>query len=98
MLVSRSILAGLRAFSRSHAATLILSCGLGVTSLLAWGQTTSPPVPRPPDAQTPGGRKEVAHPPTTNAQKPASDEDQTNTTIKVNVKLVNVFATVTDAG
>jgi len=55
-------------------------------------QTT---VPRPPSAQqTP---TPVPHPP--DRSNPTSDaDDQAGTTIKVNVKLVNVFATVTNAG
>jgi Ca-activated chloride channel family protein len=51
-------------------------------SLFSQAQQT-PNVPRPPSAQK---------------QQPANEDDQPTTTFKVNVKLVNVFTTVTDAG
>ncbi len=62
-------------------------------SLAAAAQTT---VPRPPNADKPATPAAVPHPP--DKQPTASAEDETNTTIRVNVKLVNVFATVTNSG
>jgi Ca-activated chloride channel family protein len=53
-------------------------------------------VPRPPASLTQQPPAEVAHPP--QKQQPANTDDQPSTTFKVNVKLVNVFATVTDPG
>ncbi len=47
-------------------------------------------VPRPPSS--------VPRPPSAQNQQSTSPDDQPTTTFKVNVKLVNVFATVTDAG
>lgn len=47
-------------------------------------------VPRPPSS--------VPRPPDAQKQQSANPDDQPTTTFKVNVKLVNVFATVTDAG
>ena len=64
---------------------------------LCHAQQAQTTVPRPPSAtqQTPS---QVPHPPDKPAQQSADPEDQPSTTIKVNVKLVNVFATVTNAG
>ncbi len=61
-------------------------------SLAAAAQTS---VPRPPNSDKPATPTAVPHPP--DKQTPAATEDNTNTTIRVNVKLVNVFSTVTDA-
>lgn len=52
-------------------------------------------VPRPPDANKPATTT-VAHPP--DKQPPPSPADDAGTTIRVNVKLVNVFSTVTNPG
>jgi Ca-activated chloride channel family protein len=80
----------------SSLATLGLCCSITATSLLAQNQSGS--VPHPPDTQrqTTGA---VPRPPSAPSQsQPAPDSDQQpNTTFKVNVKLVNVFTTVTDA-
>jgi Ca-activated chloride channel family protein len=54
-------------------------------------------VPRPPAAQTPQTPAAVPHPPDKEKQQPADTGEQPSTTFKVNVKLVNVFTTVTDA-
>ena len=64
---------------------------LALTCLLAsaFGQAQST-VPRPPSS--------VPRPPAAQNQQSTSPDDQPTTTFKVNVKLVNVFATVTDAG
>ena len=68
-----------------------LSCLLWATSSLA--QSTVPHPPDRPGQQSTG----VAHPPTTQKQQTSDSDDQAGTTFRVNVKLVNVFATVTDA-
>jgi Ca-activated chloride channel family protein len=67
-----------------------LLCLLAAASLSA--QST---VPRPPDANKPVTTT-VAHPP--EKQPPPSPADDAGTTIRVNVKLVNVFSTVTNPG
>jgi len=72
-------------------AIAVVSLLLGSASLLCAQNS----VPRPPGAQAQSSAKPVAHPPDTQ-QRNASD-DQPATTFKVNVKLVNVFTTVTDA-
>jgi Ca-activated chloride channel family protein len=53
-------------------------------------------VPRPPDAQAQQTAKPVPRPPDPQQQQPPTNEEEPNTTFKVNVKLVNVFTTVTD--
>ncbi len=55
------------------------------------------PVPRPPDSLSQPSNKPVARPPDAQQQAAPNDEQPT-TTFKVNVKLVNVFTTVTDPG
>jgi len=67
-------------------AALLTCCG---SALPLVGQSS---VPRPPDAQV----RPVPRPP--DAQQAPGSDEQPSTTIRVNVKLVNVFATVTDAG
>jgi len=91
---SRVLASGMNFFSRisvraaAHALTAVLwLCGL----LLAPPAPAQSSVPRPPSAQT-----SVPRPP--DAQQPAASDEQPSTTFKVNVKLVNVFTTVTDAG
>src|SRR5580658_9394788 len=61
-------------------------------------QSTPSTVPRPPASLTQPASAGVAHPPGAAKQQPANADDQPNTTFKVNVKLVNVFATVTNVG
>jgi len=63
---------------------------LGLTPFAA-AQST---VPRPPAAQSSQPSKPVAHPPD---EQDNSQQEQPGATFKVNVKLVNVFTTVTDA-
>jgi Ca-activated chloride channel family protein len=72
------------------------SClGLAATfALCAYGQNT---VPRPPNAGNTTTPSTVPHPPD-KQQSAAPAADDTNTTIRVNVKLVNVFSTVTTTG
>src|SRR5215831_15862815 len=64
-------------------------------------QTSQSTVPHPPDTLRPqsSGSGTVPHPPDL-PKRAAEDQthEQTDTTIRVNVKLVNVFATVTDGG
>ena len=67
-----------------------LLCLLAAASLSA--QST---VPHPPDANKPATTT-VAHPP--DKQPTPSSADDAGTTIRVNVKLVNVFSTVTNPG
>src|SRR5271169_1526801 len=67
-----------------------LLCLLAAASLSA--QST---VPHPPDANKPVTTT-VAHPP--DKQPPPPPADDAGTTIRVNVKLVNVFSTVTNTG
>ena len=68
---------------------------LGACLLLSSPARSQTSVPHPPDSPRPQSQT-VPRPP--DAQPPANADDDTNTTIKVNVKLVNVFTTVTDAG
>ncbi len=81
---------------RKGALTLAVAGMLWGSAALVQAQSG---VPRPPDAQAQSTPKPVPHPP--NVQKPAAtqpDDEQSGTTIKVNVKLVSVFTTVTDSG
>jgi Ca-activated chloride channel homolog len=76
---------------------LVLVCAACTTPLFA--QTSQSTIPRPPDTLKPPSSSTVPHPP--DQQKPAATaqtDDQPGTTIRVNVKLVNVFTTVTDSG
>lgn len=66
----------------------------GALSLQAQSSQTA--VPRPPSAQSQPSQSTVPHPPDAQQQAP-NTEEQPSTTFKVNVKLVNVFTTVTDA-
>lgn len=66
-------------------------CLLAALSANAVAQNT---VPRPPNAAKPAPAA-VPHPPEKQQAQQAADD--TNTTIRVNVKLVNVFSTVTTA-
>src|SRR5271170_4108989 len=61
---------------------------LGVFTLTSAFLQAQSSVPRPP----------VPRPPTAQNQQSTNPDDQPTTTFKVNVKLVNVFASVTDAG
>jgi Ca-activated chloride channel family protein len=71
----------------------VFSCGLALAQ--AQQQST---VPRPPDPLKPLQPSTVPHPPDVQKQAAQTDADQQpNTTIRVNVKLVNVFTTVTDS-
>ncbi len=65
--------------------------------LAAQNQTAQSSVPQPPYSPKQQTPSSVPHPPDTPKRQPDAD-DQTTPTFKVNVKLVNVFTTVTDAG
>jgi len=70
--------------------------GLAVCLLLASSAVAQEPAPASPAAQPPAQQKQshpVPHPP----ERPQQQEDDSAATFKVNVKLVNVFTTVTDA-
>src|ERR1022692_237183 len=60
----------------------------------AAAKSTGPRPPKSQKQQTQG----VPHPPEAPKQQTTDSSDQPNTTFKVNVKLVNVFATVTNGG
>ena len=68
-------------------------CLLAALSLASTAQST---VPRPPNADKSAAPAPVPHPPEKPAATPQAED--ANTTIRVNVKLVNVFSTVTNAG
>jgi len=68
---------------------------LCLTAALSLSAQTQSTVPRPPDSNKPAAPTAVPHPPTTQQAPPAEDS---GTTFRVNVKLVNVFATVTNSG
>ncbi|MGC2112875.1 MAG: VWA domain-containing protein [Candidatus Korobacteraceae bacterium] len=89
-------LAAFQATLRLIAVALALSVSLTTPGQSQTGRAQSS-VPRPPDAQRQQSQT-VPHPPDTPKQQTADADDQGNTTFKVNVKLVNVFASVTDAG
>ena len=78
-----------------HTATQLWGffCLAAALSLAASAQTT---VPRPPNASTPATPNPLPRPPET--QQAAAPADDPSTTIRVNVKLVNVFSTVTNSG
>src|SRR5215469_17952417 len=73
-------------FIKQLGGILCLTAALSVAGL---AQTN---VPRPPNASTPSASNTVQHPP---EAAPAEDP---NSTFRVNVKLVNVFSTVTNPG
>jgi len=79
------------------ALAMVLSCSPCTTPLLAQTQAQST-VPHPPDTLKPQQSSSVPHPPQQQAQPTIDAEEQPGTTFKVNVKLVNVFTTVTDSG
>jgi Ca-activated chloride channel homolog len=95
MLVISRIFPGLGA-NRSRTVWVgMLFCVLAAQALAAQTPTAPSSVPRPPDANRPATPSSVPHPPEKQQAAPAEDS---GTTIKVNVKLVNVFATVTNSG
>ncbi|MFZ0793246.1 MAG: VWA domain-containing protein, partial [Candidatus Korobacteraceae bacterium] len=92
--VSTRVGVKIRALTRAYVWTLVFAS----LALFCQGQSTQSTVPRPPASLTQSPPAGVAHPPDAAKQQPANADDQPNTTFKVNVKLVNVFATVTDSG
>ncbi len=78
----------------SFIAALLTAASLAM-SVSAQTQST---VPHPPDSVIPQSPAQVPHPPDRAPPPGTTDQnDEPTTTFKVNVKLVNVFATVTDA-
>ena len=74
-----------------------LSCALGVVLCSGQYAVAQSTVPHPPDSQKQQAQS-VPRPPQTPKQPASDSSDQPNTTFKVNVKLVNVFTTVTNSG
>src|SRR5271165_5464801 len=62
-----------------------------------FAQTSQSTVPRPPDPLKPQTSGAVPRPPDQKKQAETPPDQQPGTTFKVNVKLVNVFTTVTDS-
>ncbi len=92
--ISRSF-SGLRAIRGRLLWVGLLYCGLAAPTLAAQTPTPAAPVPRPPVTSKAPAPSSVAHPPDKQQSQPVEDS---GTTFKVNVKLVNVFATVTNSG
>ena len=94
MSITRRI--SLQAAARLCALAVALSCASRAAPLVA--QTPQSTVPHPPDTLKPQPPNTVPHPPDVQKQTAAAQpEEQPGTTFKVNVKLVNVFTTVTDS-
>ncbi len=84
---------------RGMARVCALAAGFATCATQLPAQTSQSTVPRPPDSLKPQQSTTVPHPPDIQKQTAAAQPDeQPDTTIKVNVKLVNVFTTVTDSG
>ncbi len=83
---------------RAVAQVCALSAVCGCAPLL-FAQTPQSTVPHPPDTLNPQQSSTVPHPPDVHKQTAeVQPDEQPGTTFKVNVKLVNVFTTVTDSG
>jgi len=91
MFLSSRIVSGLLAKPSWKAQAGCVLCLWAALSAAPQSQTA---VPRPPNAGPPATPSAVAHPPEPQQAPPAEDS---GTTFRVNVKLVNVFTTVTDA-
>src|ERR1017187_9526687 len=74
-----------------------LSCAWWGALCIGQDAAAQSTVPRPPQSQKQPAQG-VAHPPDAPKQPTTDSSDQPSTTFKVNVKLVNVFATVTNSG
>jgi Ca-activated chloride channel homolog len=74
-----------------------LSCAGWVTPGLSQDTAPQTTVPRPPQSQKQQSQG-VPHPPDVPKKQTTDDSEEPNTTFKVNVKLVNVFTTVTNGG
>jgi Ca-activated chloride channel family protein len=85
----------LSAFLNSQIRMAQATICLGLLASLSLSAAAQNTVPRPPNADKPATPTTVPHPP--DKQPQSSPADETDTTIRVNVKLVNVFSTVTDA-
>ena len=84
-----------KVFLSAWLCALALLCAACAMPLLA--QSSQSTVPHPPDSLKPQSSGTVPHPPDQQKQATQSQpDDQPGTTIRVNVKLVNVFTTVTD--
>jgi Ca-activated chloride channel family protein len=70
--------------------------GLGIVSVLALAAVAAQDRTTPPAAPVTQQRREVPRPPDRSTQNQEDQQDEPAATFKVNVKLVNVFATVTD--
>jgi Ca-activated chloride channel family protein len=73
-----------------------VSCAWGLALCVAQGVVAQTTVPHPPDSPKPQSQS-VPHPPDSPKHPATDDSDQPNTTFKVNVKLVNVFTSVTNS-
>ncbi|HLI64607.1 MAG TPA: VWA domain-containing protein [Terriglobales bacterium] len=88
----------LEASAKLRAAVLATVWMSALWTVPSWCQSQpQSSVPHPPAALTPQTPAVVPHPPETEKQQTADTGDQPSATFKVNVKLVNVFTTVTDA-
>ncbi len=74
-----------------------LSCACWVTPGFGQDAPAQSTVPHPPQTQK-SQSQGVPHPPDPPKKQTADDGEEPNTTFKVNVKLVNVFTTVTNSG
>src|SRR5208283_4278390 len=74
-----------------------LSCACLATLCVSQDAAAQSSVPHPPVSQKQQVQS-VPHPPEAPKQETTDSSDQPNTTFKVNVKLVNVFTTVTTSG
>jgi Ca-activated chloride channel homolog len=74
-----------------------LSCACWCVLCIGQDAVAQSSVPHPPDSQKQQSRS-VPHPPDSPKQPTADGSGQPSTTFKVNVKLVNVFTTVTNSG
>ena len=86
-------------FARAVARLCALALVYAVCGTPIFAQSSQSTVPHPPDTLRPQPSSTVPRPP--DQQKSAAQsktDEQPGTTIKVNVKLVNVFTSVTDAG
>ena len=88
----------LRTIVKFHVSAITLALAFSGLTVPVLAQDT---VPRPPDSLNKQPATTVPHPPDSGkSQNPDQQQSQhePNTTFKVNVKLVNVFTTVTDTG
>src|ERR1035437_3221223 len=74
-----------------------LSCAWWGTLCIAQDAVVQSSVPHPPESRKQPAQG-VPHPPDASKQPTTDSSDQPSTTFKVNVKLVNVFTTVTNSG